>query len=265
MRLTKDDRGGSLICYLDENNKNLVIGSLKIGASTEIQNLKDRGIPNAFVLKSGKRQWVLQASSARDYTSWQSQLINMLKQFGPVNLDNNKTPSSPKQSAPSSPKQNGIQRGKQRGAHSANTGKLLKENQELTEKIKKMKMKISNMASEIDRYKDLEIEMKSNETELKRKGQKQFLKEKEDLIAEYEVKQDNLRQEIEELHHKLEQKTADEGGRSGLKSLFGDDYLQINIDDYKSQKNDLLDDDDDEEVGNIGGGGRTNTSNFNNE
>merc|ERR1712218_123844 len=99
--------------------------------------------------------------------------------------------------------------GKQRGAHSANTGKLLKENQELTEKIKKMKMKISNMASEIDRYKDLEIEIKSNETELKRKGQKQFLREKEDLIAEYEVKQDNLRQEIEELHQKLEQKTAD--------------------------------------------------------
>eukprot|EP01084_Bolivina_argentea_P067513 122937_1 len=67
IRLTKDERGGSLICYLDENNKNSVISSLKIGASTEIQNLKDKGIPNAFVLKSGKRQWVLQASSTRDY------------------------------------------------------------------------------------------------------------------------------------------------------------------------------------------------------
>ena len=76
IRLTKDDRGGSLICYKDEN-KNAVISSIKIGASTEIQNLKDKGIPNAFVLKSGKRQWVLQASSARDYQTWQTQLDNM--------------------------------------------------------------------------------------------------------------------------------------------------------------------------------------------
>ena len=76
IRLTKDDRGGSLICYKDEN-KNAIISSIKIGASTEIQNLKDKGIPNAFVVKSGKRQWVLQASSSRDYQTWQIQLDNM--------------------------------------------------------------------------------------------------------------------------------------------------------------------------------------------
>ena len=94
LRLTKDDRGGSLICFLDENNKNSVIASLKIGASTEIQNLKDKGIPNAFVLKSGKRQWVLQASSTREYNIWQAQLVGMLKEFGPVNLDGNDNKSS---------------------------------------------------------------------------------------------------------------------------------------------------------------------------
>ena len=62
IRLTKDDRGGSLICYLDENHKqsNSIQSSLKIAASTEIQGLKDKGIQNAFVLKSGKRQWILQ-------------------------------------------------------------------------------------------------------------------------------------------------------------------------------------------------------------
>eukprot|EP00488_Nonionellina_sp_1-RS-2012_P004400 TRINITY_DN9898_c0_g1_i1.p1 TRINITY_DN9898_c0_g1~~TRINITY_DN9898_c0_g1_i1.p1 ORF type:complete len:125 (+),score=25.67 TRINITY_DN9898_c0_g1_i1:40-375(+) len=88
IRLTKDDRGGSLICYADENAQ-LPISSLKIGSQTEMQNLKDKGIPNAFVLKSGKRQWVCQATSGRDYTNWQSQLVAMLKEFGPVNITPN--------------------------------------------------------------------------------------------------------------------------------------------------------------------------------
>lgn len=130
---------------------------------------------------------------------------------------------------------------------SANTGKLLKENEELSEKIKKIKLKVSKLASEIDHYKDLEIEMATNEAELKRKGQKLFQKEKEELIATYEVKQDNLRGEIEELHKKLEQKTAEEGGRSGLKSLFGDDYAEINIADYKQASNAQQDDEEEEE------------------
>ena len=145
--------------------------------------------------------------------------------------------------------------GKRQSTNSQNTGKLLKENQELTEKIKKMKQQISTLASEIDRYKDLEIEMKTNESELKRKGQKQFQREKEDLIAKYEVQQDNLRSEIETLHQKLEQKTADEGGQSGLKSLFGEDYLEVNLDDYKHGQ--LLSEDDDD--AGFGAAGRSKT------
>merc|ERR1712228_142664 len=98
--------------------------------------------------------------------------------------------------------------------------------------------------------------------ELKRKGQKLFQREKEELIATYEVKQDNLRAEIEELHQKLEQKTAEEGGRSGLKSLFGDDYTVIDIKDYKEQgmgsKNGMssvsyADEDDDDESQELNG------------
>jgi len=125
-----------------------------------------------------------------------------------------------------------------------------------------MKQKISNMASEIDRLKDLEIEMKNNEVELKRKGQKQFQREKEDLIAEYEVKQDNLRQEIEELHQQLENKTATEGGRSGLKSLFPEDYEVVNLDDYKDGDRLDDDDDDDDELGGGGAIGRAETANL---
>eukprot|EP01084_Bolivina_argentea_P265979 450997_1 len=257
IRLTKDDRGGSLICYLDENNKNSIIASLKIGASTEIQNLKDRGIPNAFVLKSGKRQWVLQASSSRDYTMWQSQLISMLKEFGPVSLDNNnnKNNSSDKPKTPRNSNNNKLEQQRQSAKAakaSAGTGKILKENQEITAKIKKMKLKIADLAEEIDKYKELEIEMLSNAEDLKRKRKKQFEKDKEDLIAEYEVKQDNLRGEIEELNQKLENKTATEGGYSGLKTLFSE-YIEINIDDYKEDA--LLSDNDNDDDD-----GRSNTN-----
>ena len=77
MRLTKDDHGGSLICYKDENKSGTPIASIKIGNSTEVRNLRGKGIPNAFVLKSGKRQWVLQAGSTKDFQSWQGKLNNM--------------------------------------------------------------------------------------------------------------------------------------------------------------------------------------------
>eukprot|EP01084_Bolivina_argentea_P067508 122925_1 len=71
IRLTKDDRGASLICYKDKN-ANAINSSIKIGATTEIQRLKDKDIPNAFVIKYGKREWILQAESAWHCSAWQS-------------------------------------------------------------------------------------------------------------------------------------------------------------------------------------------------
>eukprot|EP01083_Nonionella_stella_P004125 11880_1 len=270
IRFTRDERGGSLIVYPDENT-NTIISSLKIGASTEIQNLRDKGIPNAFVLKSGKRQWILQGSSSRDYTAWQSQLVAMLKDFGPVTLQANNSNTSPKQSA-AKPSTNAARSGgrAQTAQTSANAGKLLGQNKELTAQVKKLEQKIKELEFDIDRYTDLEIEMKTSETELRRKGLKKAEKEKEELIAHYEVKQDNLRQEIEEMHRKLEQKTADEGGRSGLKTLFGEDYLIVDMNDYKAgggkgntDVNEMLDDEDSEEEDEDEGGDmRTATANY---
>merc|ERR1719474_1005933 len=89
----KEEREGSVICYKDANEKEgkavktSIISSVKIGASTEMAGLKDKGIPNAFVLKSGKRQWVLQAVSGREYQLWQAKLFDILKQFGPVTMN----------------------------------------------------------------------------------------------------------------------------------------------------------------------------------
>eukprot|EP01083_Nonionella_stella_P206182 750144_1 len=117
--------------------------------------------------------------------------------------------------------------------------------------------------------------MKSSESEIRRKMEKKAEREKEELIATYEVKQDSLRGEIERFHQQLEQKTADESGRSGLKSLFGNDYLEIDINDYKDDVHigvgggggggttniDDIDDDDDGNVM-ITGGRTNNTENF---
>ncbi len=68
------------------------------------------------------------------------------------------------------------------------TAKLLKDNNDLTLKIKKMKQRIERLSSDIDKYKEKEIEMESNADDLKRKQKKKFIKDKENLIAEYEVK-----------------------------------------------------------------------------
>jgi len=261
--LTKEERGGSVICYKDANEKEgkavktSIISSVKIGASTEMAGLKDKGIPNAFVLKSGKRQWVLQAVSGREYQLWQAKLFDILKQFGPVTMNveeqieeketatetetetadaesvsgkSAKSSSSPRASklkgklsklSPRSPKQNAV--------NDPATAKLLRENVTLERKIKDMKERIKELAKEIAEYQDKEIELRNLEQEIRRKEQKNFQRQKEDLIAEYEVKQDNLRAQLEQTHQKMEQKTYDEGKRSGLKSLFGEDFIAVNI------------------------------------
>merc|ERR1719245_2799100 len=162
----------------------------------------------------------------------------MLKEFGPVNLNGTSSDSpnlsakgSPKQSGSASPRSSGVASPRSRASANTNpnTGRLMKENNELAEKVASMKRRIAALAEEITSFQDLEAEMKAREQDERRRAQKQFQRKKEDLIAEYEVKQDNLRQEIEALHQKLEQKTADEGGRSGLKSLFGEDYVSVDV------------------------------------
>merc|ERR1719233_532086 len=133
--LTKEERGGSVICYKSANEKegkavkNSIISSLKIGASTEMQNLKDKGIPNAFVLKSGKRQWVLQAASTREYNLWSSGLVAMLKEFGPVNLNGaagaEASPKGSPQSVAKSPK--GSPKQSASAGSNPNAGRLMRE------------------------------------------------------------------------------------------------------------------------------------------
>mmetsp|Transcript_25368 Transcript_25368/g.41328 ORF Transcript_25368/g.41328 Transcript_25368/m.41328 type:complete len:482 (-) Transcript_25368:141-1586(-) len=268
VRLTKDDRGGSLIIFPDENHLDIIVASLKIGASTELQNLNDKGIDHAFALRSGKRQWILQAADGRNYAMWQSQLVSMLKEFGTVNLNQDLDDDDGNNQEQLPLLGGGASSNKRASAKvtQAQVNQLLQENIALDEKLKKLMKQKTDMKSKIDDFADQEAEMKNAEAEMKRRRHKEVQREKEDLIADYEVKQDNLRGQIEELHRKLEQKTFDEGGKSGLVSLFGEDFIEVDINDYKqgndgavSSDNAIDDDDEDEEVG-FGGAQQTVTS-----
>lgn len=73
LRLTREDRGGSLIAYRTEEKKN-VLASLKIGQSTEISFAPPKKLPNGFIIKSGQRKWTIQASKPADFDLWSERL-----------------------------------------------------------------------------------------------------------------------------------------------------------------------------------------------
>ena len=152
IKITKEERGGSIICYKDKDNKNSIISSLKIGAATEMNTLKQ--VPNALVVKSGKRQWVLQAVSGRAYQLWHTKLIDILKQFGNVNVgdmeeelppaleetkeaESDGGKSTRKSTLSLSPRASKLRdrltprTPKQKAEHDAHTAKLIRENQGL--------------------------------------------------------------------------------------------------------------------------------------
>ena len=169
IRLTKDEKGGSLICYRDEEKKGIV-SSIKIGQSTTIQNLKQ--INNAFVVKSGKRQWVLQASSPRDYKQWQSQLDNI--SMSPHNVHTNPevnirkiaickvkefgnkvtgTEAEKQREQKTNDNNNDIVIGIGSQGNNAQADKLQQENMKLRETVDGLHEKIEGMQKELDRLK----------------------------------------------------------------------------------------------------------------
>jgi len=182
-----------------------VISSIKIGASTEIQNLKDKGIPNAFVLKSGKRQWVLQASSARDYQIWQTQMDNMLKQFGTKVSGN--TGSDEK-------KENGsdILIGIGPSGNTQQTDKYKQQNLALKEQLDALHGQMEGMQRELDRLKVLHSETGDDNKAMIQKVEAEFAKEKDALIRDYELQSQNLTDQLQELHRQIDAKTPMDGG-----------------------------------------------------
>lgn len=229
IRLTQDERGGSLICYKDENSQKNVVASLKIGASTEMKNLTNDGIPNAFVLKSGKRQWILQAQSNREYYGWQSAISQMVKKLG-GNISAVAGPTDDQKQSIQTENNNQSSQNVSTavslnvGASSMSDNKLLKQNVKLKQELEQKTEMIRGMQEEIAALKEKAIEAGSNTEEMRRKIQKEFHKKKDELERDYELQHENLRAEIEELHRKLEAKTAMEGGHSAMKTLFGDGF-----------------------------------------
>jgi len=203
MRLTKDDRGGSLICYKDENKSGTPMASIKIGNSTEIRNLRGKGIPNAFVLKSGKRQWVLQAGSTKDYQSWQAKLNNMLKQFGSSVTGG------------SEEKTGDITIGIGAKGNTEQFSKQQTRNTELKAELERLHGQMEGMERELARLKMMHADGQSGNEAMKKKVELEFQKETDALVRDYELQSQNLTDELGELHRQIDAKTAMDSGNSG--------------------------------------------------
>jgi len=243
IRLTREERGGSLIAYKDEN-KGSPLASIKIGASTQIQNLKEKGIQNAFVIKSGKRQWVLQASNPRDYQAWSTHLENILKQFGGQIGGGGSTKEEEKDSGAAEDIQIGI------GA-AGNTGqadKYRNQNMKLKQELDALHGQMEGMQRELDRLKLLYEEAGSGKEAMTRKVEMEFAKEKDSLIRDYELQHQNLENELQDLHRQCDAKTAmDSGGGGAAKFLAGftaglQEDLQCEIDAEKKSLDKLTED-----------------------
>jgi len=204
IRLTKDDRGGSLICYRDENKNSGVMSSIKIGNSTEVRNLRGKGIPNAFVLKSGKRQWVLQAGSTKDYQSWQGKLNNMLKQFG-----SRVTGGAEEKAA------GDIVIGIGPSGNNEQFSKQQQKNVELKAELDRLHGQMEGMQRELDRLKMTHADGQSGNEAMKKKVELEFQKETDALVRDYELQSQNLTDELGELHRQIDAKTAMDSGNSG--------------------------------------------------
>eukprot|EP00485_Elphidium_margaritaceum_P000862 CAMPEP_0202690614 /NCGR_PEP_ID=MMETSP1385-20130828/5549_1 /ASSEMBLY_ACC=CAM_ASM_000861 /TAXON_ID=933848 /ORGANISM="Elphidium margaritaceum" /LENGTH=453 /DNA_ID=CAMNT_0049345891 /DNA_START=81 /DNA_END=1442 /DNA_ORIENTATION=+ len=219
MRLTKDERGGSLICYTKED-KASIIASIKIGASTQIMNLQDK-VPNAFVVKSGKRQWVLQASGAKDYQSWATHLENLLKEFGQDiggaddADDNDQKGAGSKGLAALSLNVSGS------NATPQQYKKLKQQNTQLKVDADQLTDEVESMKRQLERLKDLFADANTTQDAMSRRVEQEFAREKDALIRDYELQQQNLETEIEELGRRINAKTAMEGGGAVSKLLAG--------------------------------------------
>lgn len=220
IRLTQDERGASLICYPKDNRK-VILASFKIGASTEIKNISE-SVKDAFVVKSGKRQWILQAASTRVFTEWQSQILEVLKQFQSLNLGpSSTTNTSPSGKRPATTASPNIVLG------NAATNKLIKSNDELRLRNDRLRSENDNLKAEIQELLEEQKNANADENDIesiRRKIVLEFSKERDNLVRDYELQHENLRSNIEDLHRQLEAKTAMEAGSSGLKTMFTEGF-----------------------------------------
>jgi len=203
LRLTRDDRGGSLISYKTEEKKT-ILASFKLGASTEIHALSK--VENAFKLTSGKRQWTIQASKPADYNLWKERLNAMLKPFGNAVTgdDDDKREKIAELEA--------VKRGSQ-------YKELQTKNGELKQELDLLYGQVEGMTQQLERLKAVNADLSGGNNAMKAKVQCEFENEKDALVRDYKLQLNNLEDEIYALSLKINAKTAMDSGGGAMKKL----------------------------------------------
>jgi len=193
--LTKDDRGHSLLLYSNQNSK-FIIGSFKIGATTTIQKLPE--FENTFVLLADKRQWVLQATSQREFVVWSSQLGDAVSQIGGTNLLVKGGKQEQKTMEENNNNNNNNNNNKDNSGKKHTKGDqaaiaLQQKNTQLSAEIKELENNCETVKVSIQTLRKETLDLQNTQENMRTAIRKHFDAENKDIIQTYELEHEALR------------------------------------------------------------------------
>lgn len=209
-----------------------------------------------FLLKSGKRQWILQASSSRDFSMWMSQIRAILKQVGAIEKPKEEEKQSIGSQLASSLKiGSSVDISSSSGggvnAHIVTEEQKLEQqskevrsvNYQLKQQVEALRNQVVNMEKEMAIIKDETVALQQNEETMKKDIRRRY---EDRMVAEqqkWEQEHERIRQELEQLHLQLEDKASKEGWlQSTLFEGFQEDTGNHVIDfDKDDDENEIVD------------------------
>merc|ERR1712129_206949 len=165
---------------------------------------------------------------------WQSQLDNMMKEFGNKVTGNNAKKEIQSPSTGAKNASAGIVIGIGPQGNNAQTDKYQQLNIQMKQTLDTLHSQVDGMQKELDRLKIIYQEAGSGNEAMTAKVNAQFAKEKDALIRDYELQSQNLTGQLQELRRQIDAKTAMDS--RATKKGFGSGFkLGGSEEDYRSQ------------------------------
>jgi len=231
IELSMVSRNANLLVYPDAQDK-VPIMVLGLVSSTSYKKLDE--LKNTVAILSGKRQLILQAGSAKDFDNWVNALKKALKNVGAQVSDENAGGSDKVRDEISaglgkiglgkiSRSIGGTSTKNESNTNKVDVQKLQNENKDMRKEIEKCKVQMTELTAQLERMEREKEKIRSGEKELRERKWKDFQKEMEKLEDDHTKAMEVLRQEIEELQCKIEEKNRLEGFYK-VGTLFSDGF-----------------------------------------
>jgi len=248
VRVTQEDKGGSISLYSDEKSQQ-IIGSMKLINKVVVATTP---LERSFVLKTGKRQWLFQAFDVSAFNNVLSAIINIMKQFpdaklpelttiqSPTGAPN--TPASPAAASNNNNNNNQLSNAAiilAKQATEQDLPRLQEENQKFNQQLSRLDDQYKTADSEYQQLIRLKNSLSQGNDTMKTSIENEFQNERKEFVKDYEQQNQDLRDVIADLERQMIAKSAVNDSHT-LK--FG---FNLKKDKKKKKKND--DSDSDEE------------------